>query len=403
MTLFVDWKFWSTFAYPIYALTILLLVLVLVFGTTIKGSTSWFSFFGFSLQPAELAKLGTCLALASYLSYYKTSLKRLKSQLVSFGLLLLPAVLILLQPDAGSALVFTSFMILFFRNGLSPLLYIIAAVLITLFVCSLIFYPLQVITVLLLVGSAILIYNINSSRRYWLLTWLFLVAAVVFLISRDLTTYALTGAGLLLVVAAGKQYLGRQERQVVVLVSAIVICAGFSLFARFGFENFLEPHQQDRINVWLRPDQCDPQGSLYNVLQSKVAIGSGGFSGKGYLKGTMTNLNYVPEQSTDFIFSTVGEEQGFLGSAGIIILYTLLLLRILTIAERMRAPFARHYAYGVAGILFFHFFINIGMTMGLVPIIGIPLPFISYGGSSLLGFTLMVGILLKMDSSRYAL
>jgi len=171
----------------------------------------------------------------------------------------------------------------------------------------------------------------------------------------------------------------------------------------YAFNNFLRPHQQERINVWLNPSKCDPRGSLYNVLQSKLAIGSGGFQGKGFLEGIMTKLNYVPEQSTDFIFCTIGEEQGFIGAAAFIIIFTLLLIRITLLAERQKSFFARNYAYALVGILFIHFVINIGMTIGLFPIIGIPLPFISKGGSSLLFFSIMIGVLLKLDSSRYAI
>jgi rod shape determining protein RodA len=400
MTLLVDWKFWSTFAYPIYAITIVLLVLVIFTGTTVKGATSWFSFLGFSLQPAELAKFGTCLALAAYLSYYKTSLKNLKNQLTSIGLFDLPMMLILLQPDAGSALVFTSFMILLFREGLSPWLYISGGVIIALFIFSLIFQPVQVLAFLLLLASVILASNLQK-KIYWFsglgLLLIFSIVGIRF----GFTPFVVGINVLCLIIIAAKNYLNRFQRQVAILFPVLLICVGFSFFSNYGFENLLEPHQQDRINVWLRPDQCDPRGSLYNVLQSKIAIGSGGMEGKGFLKGTMTNLNFVPEQTTDFIFSTIGEEQGFIGSLGIIVLFSLLILRAITISERARSSFVRHYGYGVAGILFFHFFINIGMTMGLVPIIGIPLPFISYGGSSLLGFSLMLGILLKMDSSRF--
>jgi rod shape determining protein RodA len=184
------------------------------------------------------------------------------------------------------------------------------------------------------------------------------------------------------------------------LNTAVIVGIGISFLANYVFYEILEPHQQDRINVWLQPSKCDPRGSLYNVLQSKMAISSGGLQGKGFLKGTMTKLNYVPEQSTDFIFCTVGEEQGFLGSFGIIALYFLLLYRITAVAERQRSGFSRRYAYAIAGILFVHYIINIGMTMGLMPIIGIPLPFISKGGSSLLGFTVMLAVLLKLDANR---
>ena len=184
------------------------------------------------------------------------------------------------------------------------------------------------------------------------------------------------------------------------VTTPVVLAIVLSFASSYTFNNILQPHQQDRINVWLRPTKCDPYGSLYNIIQSKVAIGSGGIQGKGFLKGEMTKLNYVPEQSTDFIFSTVGEEQGFLGSFMVIFLFTVLLIRITMIAERGKNKFIRYYAYSIASIIFVHFFINIGMAMGLMPVIGIPLPFLSKGGSSLLGFSIMIGVLLKMDQAR---
>ncbi|MBK7408676.1 MAG: rod shape-determining protein RodA [Saprospirales bacterium] len=199
-------------------------------------------------------------------------------------------------------------------------------------------------------------------------------------------------------------HLLKKDARLVILIFGGVALSSLLVFASgFAFNNILKPHQQDRINVWLNPSKCDPQGSLYNVLQSKMAIGSGGLNGKGFLRGSLTKGNFVPEQSTDFIFCTIGEEQGFIGSAAIIGLFLLLLLRIITIAERQRSGFSRAFAYGVAGILFIHVFINIGMTMGLMPIIGIPLPFISKGGSSLFGFTILLSLLLKLDQHRYQL
>jgi len=192
----------------------------------------------------------------------------------------------------------------------------------------------------------------------------------------------------------------RKSSFLAVVTTPVVLAIVLSFASSYTFNNILQPHQQDRINVWLRPTKCDPYGSLYNIIQSKVAIGSGGIQGKGFLKGEMTKLNYVPEQSTDFIFSTVGEEQGFLGSFMVIFLFTVLLIRITMIAERGKNKFIRYYAYSIASIIFVHFFINIGMAMGLMPVIGIPLPFLSKGGSSLLGFSIMIGVLLKMDQAR---
>jgi rod shape determining protein RodA len=202
-----------------------------------------------------------------------------------------------------------------------------------------------------------------------------------------------------MIYASVESFKARQMRQVLLLSTGIVFLFGFAYLSSYLFTNVLEPHQQDRINVWLKPEEADPRGTLYNILQSKIAIGSGGFSGKGYLQGTMTKLNYVPEQSTDFIYSIIGEEHGFIGSIAVIILFMILMLRTVDIGERARMPFIRHYAYGVAGVLFTHFLVNIGMTMGIMPVIGIPLPFISSGGSSLIGFGLLIGVLLSMDSS----
>ncbi|HRD79277.1 MAG TPA: rod shape-determining protein RodA, partial [Saprospiraceae bacterium] len=212
------------------------------------------------------------------------------------------------------------------------------------------------------------------------------------------------GLGLTGFLVAGFLHLARYNARLAGMLTAVlVVGSGLAFSTDYAFNNIMKPHQQDRINVWLHPERCDPRGSLYNVLQSKMAIASGGLEGKGFLEGAMTKMNYVPEQSTDFIFCTVGEEQGFIGSMTVIVLFLAFLLRLIFIAERQRSPFSRHFAYGVAGLLFVHFFVNIGMTMGLLPIIGIPLPLISKGGSSLLGFTIMIGILLKLDSNRYSL
>ena len=397
----IDVKFWRTFAYPTYALALLLLVLVLLIGATIKGSTSWFSIGGFSLQPSEFAKFGTCLALASFLSYYRTDLRKTKYQLGACALLGVPMALIMLQPDAGSALVFTSFLILLYREGMPrPIIY----------------RPL----VIYRYGDQRIAVSCISCHRHGAAPRscpVVLAAGSTAVLDRRVNSCGGCGAGLcpapvpwpvllfntaLLSIAAFRRIKARLARHVVLVVPGVILSIGLAFMVNYAFVNILEPHQQDRINVWLNPDQCDPQGSLYNVLQSKIAIGSGGVMGKGFLQGTMTNLNYVPEQTTDFIFSTVGEEQGFIGSAGIILIFAMLLIRIISMAERMRSAFSRHYAYGVLGVLFFHVFINIGMTMGIVPIIGIPLPFLSYGGSSLLAFSIMFGVLFKMDRERFA-
>ncbi|MEM8908148.1 MAG: rod shape-determining protein RodA, partial [Bacteroidota bacterium] len=397
--LFIDWNFWRTFAYLLYAFAMLALVLVLIIGVKIKGATSWFSIFGFTLQPSEFAKFGTCLALAAYLSSYGTDIRQLRSQIISFGLFLFPMMLILLQPDAGSALVFLSFLVVLFRQGFSVNLYVLGFSVVTVFVLGLVFNPMYTILgMIFLILLGLITYMKN--KLYWLGAFVLLCGGSFYVISKGHLFYTLLFNLLVLAAFIFLQWKERRQHLIRPIITLLSIGSIFAITANYTFNNFLEPHQQDRINVWLRPSLCDPQGSLYNVLQSKMAIGSGGLQGKGFLQGTMTKLNYVPAQATDFIFCTVGEEQGFIGTIGIVGLFLLLLLRITIIAERQRSDFSRHYAYGIAGIIFLHFFINIGMTMGLVPIIGIPLPFISYGGSSILGFTLMIGVLLSLDSNR---
>ncbi len=399
-TSIIDWKFWRTFAYVIYAIGMLALIGVLFFGKEVKGATSWYSLGSFGLQPSEFAKFATNVAMAAFLSTFNTDIRNFRSQLTAFGLFILPIILILLQPDAGSAMVFMSFLVVLYRDGLSANLYIVGFAAATLLILGLVYPPLTIILGLLLICILLLMFN-QKNRIYWMISFVVLLAASMFMANQEflLGTLAINTAICLALMAIA----WRQRKSGLVVRMLILLFIGSTLVysANFTFNNVLEPHQQDRINVWLRPSKCDPQGPLYNVLQSKMTIGSGGFQGKGFLEGTMTKLNYVPEQSTDFIFCTIGEEQGFIGTFGIISLIMLFLYRIVILAERQRSDFSRYYAYGVAGILFVHFFVNIGMTMGLVPIIGIPLPFISYGGSSILGFTLLIGVLLKLDSNRF--
>lgn len=399
ITLFIDTRFWRTFAYPLYFFGIILLILVLIFGTNIKGATAWFSFGGFSFQPSEYAKFATALALAGYLSFFKTKLKDLQSRVTAVGIIILPVLLILLQPDAGSALVFLSFFLVLFRAGMNPLWYIVVAAISLLIIFSLLFDSIAVIYTIIFFAIGLMSWTISNR-----LPWVFLgILVAVISIILFLEAYWWIGLSMLtiyLLVLSYFQFQSRRESLVVITWPTILLFSLVSYGSEYAFEHFLSPHQQDRINVWLKPQECDPRGSLYNVLQSKMAIGSGGFEGKGYLEGTMTQYNYVPEQSTDFIFCTIGEELGFLGSSFVILLFFVLIMRITIIAEKMRSPFEQHYAYGIAGIVFVHVLINIGMTMGLVPIIGIPLPFVSYGGSSLLIFSLMMGVLLKFHRER---
>ncbi len=396
----LDDRFWISFAYPLYSLTILLLIAVLVFGTTIKGATSWFSIAGFTLQPSEFAKFGTILAMSGYLSYYKTNLSlHFKSRIVSIALILGPTLLVLLQPDAGSALVFLSFFIVLYRAGMPAFGYLIAFLFSLLFIFSLYLGSDKVILLTCWLLLAALLWGM---KRHWsvkigILTLTIALSLFLFEGHKTMTLYITVGT--LLALIFGKII---KEKTLFYTLHVLILILSITLSKAtvYGFERLLKPHQQDRINVWLNPEKCDPHGALYNVLQSKIAIGSGGLLGKGFLQGNMSKLNYVPEQNTDFIFTVIGEEQGFLGGFFVIIMYALIIFRLITRAEKSRLAFTRYYAYGLAGVLFTHVIINIGMTIGIFPVIGIPLPFLSYGGSSLLAFSLMIGVYLKLSYTR---
>ena len=399
LTFLMDWKFWSTFSFLFYAVGIGLLLLVLVFGNEIKGSKSWFIIWGFSFQPSEFAKLATALAISTYLSLSNVTIKNRKQLAVAGGMFLLPSFLILLQPDAGSALVFFSFLLLFYMIGANQLYYIIGIGFITLVILSLIYEPLYVGVAALILAIITLSYVRPLNK--WMLFSSILLIPLGFILHRFGYFYYFIGI-LLVYFLAMVTYNIKTTRYTRSYLTGLILSLTviFSYSSNWAFNNILKPHQQDRINVWLRPDKCDPRGSLYNIIQSKTAIGSGGFTGKGFLQGSMTQLNYVPEQKTDFIFAAIGEEQGFIGSIGVIILFGVLLMRLVIISGRAKNKFIKYYGYSILGILFVHFFVNIGMTMGLMPVIGIPLPFISKGGSSLLVFSIMLGILLKMDMDR---
>ena len=352
--LIIDAKFFSTFSYVIYLLVIAMLIGVLLFGKEIAGSKSWFQIGSFSLQPSEFAKFATALALAKYLSKIDLNINRFTTKMVAAMIIIAPAVLILLQHDTGSAMVFFALILVLYREGLSGNILLLGLFVALLFILALVIN--KFILIALLAANAILIFYLYKSLR----------------------------------------------KKVVWIVGIFLLTAGYVYSVDYAFENMLESHQKKRINVLLGKE-TDIRGAGYNIHQSKIAIGSGGFAGKGFLKGTQTKFDFVPEQSTDFIFCTVGEEWGFIGSFVTIILFLALLSRIVIIAERQRSRFSRIYGYGVASIIFFHFAINIGMTIGLFPVIGIPLPFISYGGSSLLGFTILLFIFIKQDSVRLEL
>lgn len=349
--LIVDAKFFSAFSFWIYFFVLLLLIGVLLFGSTVAGSKSWFKLGNFAIQPAEFAKFATALALAKYLSLLHIDISRLKTKAIAVGLIFTPSVLILLQNDTGSALVYFSFVLVLFRQGFSGLILVVGVVMAVLFVSTLMLGELWVIG-----GMAMLVL-------------LFLT------------------------------FLKKYRKQAKTVIGILLLASSFVFSVNYAFEHVLEPHQKKRINVLLGIEQ-DLRGAGYNVNQSKIAIGSGGLTGKGFRNGVLTRYHFVPEQSTDFIFCTVGEEWGFVGSSVVILIFLTLLIRLVLLAERQRSRFSRIYGYGVASVLFFHFSVNIAMTIGLAPVVGIPLPFFSYGGSSLWAFTILLFIFIKQDANR---
>ncbi|MEL6276711.1 MAG: rod shape-determining protein RodA, partial [Bacteroidota bacterium] len=397
---FFDHLVWFRTAYPIYIGTIISLVAVLLFGVEIKGATSWFRMGGFTIQPSEITKFGTCLAMAAYLNSWSNRMDDLRSIGVGFGIWVLPMLLILLQPDAGSALVFTSFLLVMYREGLSSVFYLLGGFVAFTFILGILYPPAYL--ALGLIGAILLVYSyyLPNKKLFNILMVTALLAVAIWAVLAGYKLYVYIALPSILLTISAYLYLRRRNRLVNVALASLAIGVMVFFASNYFFNNVLKPHQQERINVWLQPGEANPRGPLYNITQSKLAIAAGGLDGKGLTKGTMTRFGYVPEQKTDFIFCVVGEEHGFVGSMGVILLYLILLWRISILAERQRSTFNRAYAYGVAGIIFIHVLVNIGMTMGLVPVIGIPLPFLSKGGSSLLGFSIMLAVLLKLDKLR---
>ncbi len=403
--LIVDSKFYVAFAYHIYVVVILLLVAVLFLGREVNGARAWFEVGGVALQPAELGKFATSLAVAKYMSQFGFKMARTKSYLVLGAMMILPALLILLQNDTGSALVFAVFFLVFYREGLPNIIIIAGFTTIVLFILALLWTQMQIL-ILLLIISIILFTALRQSYKEGVIGFLIvsLLYGMLFglnnifgfgaqpfhllAITSVITILIFVGYGLL-----------KHIRQAWLVLLFFVFSISITLSVNYFYRNILEPHQRDRIDNLLGIKN-DLLKAGYNVHQSKIAIGSGGILGKGFLKGTQTKYNFVPEQSTDFIFCTVGEEWGFVGTTVVIMLFLTLLIRLIYLAERQRSSFSRIYGYGVACILFFHIMINISMTIGLAPVIGIPLPFFSYGGSSLWSFTVLLFIFVRLDASR---
>jgi rod shape determining protein RodA len=403
----LDSKVYAAFGYAIYGSVILLLALVLVAGTEINGSRSWFILGPVRLQPAELAKVATAIALARMMSVYGFVLSRRFNLCRVAMLILLPVGLIFLQHDTGSAVVFSAFLLMLYREGLSGWLVAIALFAGALFIFSILWETVSVLMLCAGISVAVYLFYRRKIKRpllpvcglvaLYFLTTEWLAPAFGIALERDGLFLALSAVA---IVWSAIIAIRRKLRYTAGIIAFFIGAVAFTYSVDYVFSQALKPHQRNRIENLLGLKE-DLQGAGYNVHQSKIAIGSGGFTGKGFLQGTQTKYNFVPEQSTDFIFCTVGEEWGFMGAAALVIAYLILLFRLAVIAERQKDAFARIYGYGVISILFFHFAVNIGMTIGLAPVIGIPLPFISYGGSSLWAFTILLFILLKLDAVRY--
>lgn len=354
LMLSIEAKFFEKFSTVIYIVAVLSLSGLFLFGKTIAGQTAWYSFGSFSIQPAEFVKTAVALVLAKYLSEINVDLKKFKSQIKAAGIIAIPFLLIMLQPDAGSALIYLAFIIPLYREGL-PHWYIVVGFLV----------------------AAIFILTLKFGFTI-IAPIIFAMAVIIFLFNR------------------------KNKPKILKYILITILCTGFSYSVNFILNEVLLPHQKDRFDV-LIGESNDIKGSAFNLYQSEVAIGSGGFWGKGWLKGTQTQGRFVPEQHTDYIFSTVGEEWGFLGTSLVVVLFTSLILRLFYLAERQKSQFNRVYGYCVFSVIFFHFFVNIAMVIGLFPTVGIPLPFFSYGGSGLWGFLILIFIFLKLDAKRKSL
>ena len=352
-------KFYERFASIIYLVAILSLLGLLVgLGKNVNGATSWYGIGSMTIQPSEFAKFATALAVSKYISDLQTNIKDLKHQLKTVLIIIVPAFLILLQNDAGSTIVYAAFFFVFYREGI-PQIYLIVAL-------------------------GLMVLGVSS------LKFLALPTAIVASLFIFLHYF----------------FIQKKNKRLIQPIFTAIVSIAFVFGVQFFYNNILQPHQQDRISLWLRLEkdadklEAMKKNILYNLHESEKAISSGGISGKGFMEGTRTIGKFVPAQHTDYIFSTVGEEWGFLGSSIVVVLFVLLIIRILYLAELQKSQFSRVYGYSVASILFLHFMINIGMVMGLIPTIGIPLPFFSYGGSGLWGFTLLLFIFIKLDSNR---
>lgn len=414
--LLIDYKTYDVLAYIAYGLMLLLLLATPFLAHDIKGSMSWISLGPVSLQPAEFAKCIVALAVAKYMGRYEYKIRNWRDLVVPFALIGVPALIIMvLQKETGSALVFAAFLLVFYRQGMSGYVLWMCVAAVALFILSIRFGAISLplgtgsvgILSCMLLLTAVEIYFI-CKEHYIRWQALILTGSVVAVYGIALliniwvqVPFNWVSMGVVIALVLYNIFVSIYWRKYMLLLVALftLFCIGYTHACDIVFTKVLQPHQRIRIEVLLGMKE-DPTGAGYNVNQARIAIGSGRFWGKGYLKGTQTKLQFVPEQDTDFIFCTVGEEWGFVGSVGVLLLYLVFILRLIEIAERQRNTFTRIYAYSVASIFLFHLTINVGMVLGLLPVIGIPLPFFSYGGSSLWGFTLLLFILLRMDAAR---
>lgn len=414
--LMLEDRLFDTYAYLVYAVLVFVLFCTIFNPHVIKGSRSWLVLGPLRIQPAEFAKFATALALAKYMGEYTFSISRYRDFLACLAIIMIPMLLIVCQKETGSALVYFAFFLVLYREGMTGSILFAGICLVVYFIVGIRFsaeimpdtftsYGEFSVLSLILIFSASLVntycknavavkYILLVGGGTMLLALLFSLYVIPFDVSNVqwIVTAALVGYLLFL-------FLSERLRTYLYIIVFTIGSAAFFLSADYVFNNVLEPHQQIRIKVLLGMED-DPTGAGYNVNQSKIAIGSGGFLGKGFLNGTQTKLKYVPEQDTDFIFCTVGEEEGFVGASAVIVLFALLINRLITLAERQTSRFARVYGYSVLSIFFFHLFVNVGMVLGITPVIGIPLPFFSYGGSSLWGFTILLFVFLRIDAAR---
>lgn len=399
-----DSKFYVAFSFFLYGLSIFLLFTVIFLGKEINGAKSWFELGPVRFQPVELAKVATALTLARLMSRYGFSFKKRNNLLSVLVICLLPVLCILLQNDTGSALVFFILILPLYREGLSGNILVFTLIAAAVSVLTLI-YPIALILALIIIGSFIFLAlkvelkTVGFGLLMGIIGFI-LSMAIFYIIGKNFRweLFALAGAFFITIYLSIKG-LSKRLKPILPVMLFMWGAISFTFSANYFVEDILSEYQRSRVNVLLG-FKDDPLGAGYNVNQSKIAIGSGGFAGKGYLQGTQTKFNFVPEQSTDFIFCTVGEEWGYIGTFSVICLFIFLMIRLILLAEKQHSVFSRIYGYCVASIFFFHFTINIGMTIGLAPVIGIPLPFFSYGGSSLWGFTTLLFIFLKLDTNR---